>query len=164
MPSQFVGITETISLMGIVLGIVVARLLLKRDQVRASVASALAVAAALLLVVLFATRAQWVVLAVYLIYMILFEAAFAYSMSAMLISCPPALTKAVVAMTYAFAYGGVALSGLVVAIASDHFGLDRVSVFASVPLAGLAALTLWRHTRATPKVGISRRTHERDHC
>jgi hypothetical protein len=158
MTSQFVGVTETISLIGIVFGIVVARISLKRDQLRPAVASAFAAVAALLLVMLFVTRGQWVVLFAYLVYMILFEAAFAYSMSAMLISCPPELTKSVVALAYAVSYGGVAISGFALAVASDLLGFDRVAVFASVPLVVLAAVMLRSHTRVNQGMALSERT------
>jgi predicted MFS family arabinose efflux permease len=147
MPSQFVGFTEIISLIGIVMGILVAKRLLRGDKINSSVLTVAVVMSALLLALLFISKVPMLVVTLYFAYMFAFEFSFAYSLSAMLISCPSHMTKGVVALMYAFAYGGVSIFGLGIAIASDFVGLERVAIFVCILLIILLAVQARYHKK-----------------
>jgi hypothetical protein len=148
---NYAGLTETIALAGIVLGIIAARRLVRNDITNESQLLLAGAAASVSLTAVFHAPGVPATLVAYLLYMSFFELWLAYALSSFLIRCPAELTKPALALLYGVAFAGISATGLLFAAMADEIGLDRVAGYVS------AALLVMLATRAAGKSYFKRK-------
>lgn len=76
----------------------------------------------------FATKDPVTSLFFYFVYMVFFEIGFMVSMNSLLVACPKHRVASVMSIFYAFSFGGLTVSGLLIAYSTDLYRLPVVSL------------------------------------
>ncbi|RII79665.1 MFS transporter [Pseudomonas monteilii] len=125
-------IGEMIGCMGIVVGLLIVSFFLSSPKNVKGLAFLSIFLTCLFVSTPFVTLSPVLSLALYFVYMVLFEIGLMVSMNGLLAVCPQHRVASVMGLFYGFSFGGVTISGLSMAFAADYYRLPAVSVVLSV--------------------------------
>lgn len=132
-------IGEIIGCVGIVVGLLIVNFFLLSPKNAKGLAFVSILLTCLFVGAPFLTVSPVSSLALYFVYMVLFEIGLMVSMNGLLSACPQHRVASVMGLFYGFSFGGLTISGLSMAFAADYYRLPAVSLV----LAGVAAVVLF---------------------
>lgn len=138
------GFSETISLGGIVAGIVITKYIARNSGFKPYLLMAVTSASAILFTLIFTSKNRGASLGVYFLYMATFEVGISYALGALIVNVNPDSIKGVMAVFYGISYGGLCATGVALSLLTDAYGLNNISWLVALFMVMLSIIFYFR--------------------
>ncbi|MDX8355490.1 MFS transporter [Cognatiyoonia sp. IB215182] len=141
LPPQYGAVSEAIGVLGIVAGVAFVNFCFTGDRNAAAPLSLIFVAACITMITPFISTVPAITFVFYFMFMFAFEVAFMVSMNRILKNADRGDVPCLMVIFYGTAFGGMALTTILMGLATDHFGLLPVAA-ALATIAAIATLAV----------------------